>query len=103
MNVINCYGERESHNSKDSIKENWLKVVSEIKRMERLNEGIILASDLNKHVGDIIKGNKDKVTPGGKMIRDLIDNDKYVLLNASKNVVEGPFTRYETTNPDDEN
>ena len=61
---------------------------------------IVLIGDLNRHVGDIIEGNdKDRVSFGGQLVRDFIDTGKYILVNASKKVIGGPFTRYDPSDP----
>ena len=48
---------------------------------------VILIGDMNKKVGDLIPGNKDKVSVGGKLIVDFLKNGKYVLVNGMK---QGP-------------
>ena len=102
INVLNWYGEQETHNSKEYIENKWLSILKEIKRIERLEEGLIIAGDLNKHVGNIVPENKTKVSTGGKLLRDFLENDNYVLLNASKKAKGGPFTRYNPVYPSDE-
>ena len=42
----------------------------------------------------MVEGNHEKVSPGGKLIKELIETGKYVLANASDKTVGGPFTRY---------
>ena len=54
---------------------------------------------MNKHVGDIIEGHRDKVTFGGRLIRKLLETEKYELVNSTKKVVGGPFTRYDPADP----
>jgi hypothetical protein len=52
-------------------------------------------------VGDIIEGNEtDKVTFGGQLIKDLLDTGKYTLVNATNKVVGGPFTRFDPSDPE---
>ena len=55
---------------------------------------------MNKHIGDIVEGNHPKVTNGGKLVRQFLESDKYMLVNASKLSEGGPFTRYD---PSDKN
>ena len=66
INVINVYGSQECRVVKDKISENWDTVVNEIMKIEAKGEHICLIGDLNRHVGRIIPGNRDKVTIGGK-------------------------------------
>ena len=41
LNVINWYGDQESHNSKEQIESNWLNILAEVKRIEKVKEGCI--------------------------------------------------------------
>ena len=59
-----------------------------------MDESALVLGDMNRMVGNIVKGNHGKVSYGGKLIRDLVSSGKYVLLNASDKAVNGPFTRY---------
>ena len=63
---------------------------------------MIWVGDFNWQIGDIVEGNRNKVSHGGSLIRDLIESDKYVLLNASPKVKNGPWTRYDPSSPDDD-
>ena len=83
INIMNIYGETESRSTKLEMKCE-----------------IVVIGDLNKQVGDIIKGNTIKESFGGKLIKDLIDTKKYILVNATSKVVGGPFTRFDPANPD---
>ena len=67
-----------------------------------MGEGSILIGDLNKHIGNIVPDNKDKISPGGKLVRELLKNKNHVLVNASKKAEGGPFTRYDPGKPDDD-
>ena len=60
---------------------------------------MVILGDINKHVGDIIEGNHDKVTFGGRLIKKLLETEKYELVNSTKKVVGGPFTRYDPADP----
>ena len=57
------------------------------------------SGDQNKHVGDIIDGNHEKVTFGGQLIRNMLKSDKFVLVNSTSKVIGGPFTRYDPSDP----
>ena len=43
--------------------------------------------------------NHPKVSHGGDLVRELIDSENYVLVNASNKTDGGPFTRYEPNDP----
>ena len=75
--------------------------MEEIIKIETKGEYAIVLGDFNKHVGDIIEGNSDKVTEGGKLIKDFLKNGEYVLLNSlTDKVIGGPFTRVEPSDPE---
>ena len=58
-----------------------------------------MVGDLIKHCGQLIPNNHKKETHGGKHIKELIADDKYVLVNSTDKVVGGPFTRYSPDDP----
>ena len=75
--------------------------MKEIVKIESKGELIVVNGTMNKHVGDIIEGNEtDKVTFGGQLIKDLLDTGKYTLVNATNKVVGGPFTRFDPSDPE---
>ena len=103
INIINVYGENECRATKNEVEDRWYRVVAELKRVENSGEYAVLMGDMNKHVGDIVRGNHEKVSYGGKLIKELLNTKKYVLLNNSAKVKGGPFTRYNPADPQDEN
>ena len=63
----------------------------------------MILGDLNVHLADKIKGtNKDKLTLGGSILLDFLDNENFQLINATDLVRNGPNTRYDPSAPDDE-
>ena len=99
INVVNIYGEQEGRMDKDDILNCWNRIMADVLRIEAKNELVVICGDLNKHVGDAIEGNHSKITFGGKLIRDMLDTDKYVLVNSTNKVKGGPFTRYDPSDP----
>ena len=99
INCVNIYGEQEGRCSKDDIENRWNRILNEIIKIEAKDEFVLLLGDLNKHVGDCIEGNHDKVTFGGQLIRNMLSTEKYILINGSKKAVGGPFTRYDPSDP----
>ena len=93
INVINLYGEQESRTGNDEVEGRWNRIVHEIKTIENRNEELILCGDFNKHLGDIIPGNHQKCSFGGKLVKTFLKSDKYVLVNATEKAEGGPFTR----------
>ena len=101
INVFNIYGEVESRFKNHDIEDKWFRIISEIKKIELLGEHVLLIGDMNKHVGNIVKDNHEKMSHGGKLIRELLNTKKYILVNSTNRVKGGPFTRYSPSNPND--
>ena len=99
MNIINWYGQQEGRSSKAEIEQTWSNINAELAKIELRGEHAILMGDMNRHVGVIIEGNNDKVSAGGKLIIDLINTKKYVLVNSTNKVTGGPFTWYSPGDP----
>ena len=81
INVINVYGSQECRLGNEKISENWNTIVTEIMKIEAKGEHFCLIGDLNRHVGKIIPGNRDKITFGGKKIIEFIQSGKYKMIN----------------------
>ena len=102
INVINYYGKQESRQSKSSIDEDWENILDEIVKIEAKNEHLVLLGDLNRHLGQYIPGNNEKSSYAGKLLIDFLEKGDYVLVNASSKCKNGPFTRYDRTDPKNE-
>ena len=50
-------------------------------------------------MGDVIDNNNQKVSQGGKLIREFLVDGNYILLNGTGKAVDGPFTRIDPANP----
>ena len=95
INIVNIYGSQEGRTEKDEIEKSWLRLMEDIKQIEDRNEDVLIIGDLNRAVGigaHGVRGNKIKISQGGKLIRDLIKTDRYVLINNLDLVVGGPWT-----------
>merc|ERR1712059_163386 len=80
VNVLNIYGEQENRSTTTEVKERWNRI---LKVVEDKYEDIIVIGDLNKHVGSGILGVKENnptVSPGGKLIHDLLEDNIYILV-----------------------
>ena len=102
INIVNVYGETENRTKNSVVEDRWYRIVTELKKIEFKGEFAMLIGDMNKHVGDIIKGNHTKISFGGQLIRELLKTKKYVLLNSTNKVKGGPFTRYNPAAPEDD-
>ena len=103
LNIINVYEKVESRCTKDEIEERWCRLVAEVRKIENRKESFLLIGDMNRHLGDIVRGNHEKISFGGKLIREFLkDTNSYSLLNNSNKVIGGPFTRYDPSKPSDD-
>ena len=75
-----------------------MKIHQQIRKIKAKGESIILLGDMNAHVGDLVQGNKSNISFGGKLIREFLEDDDFVLLNAAKVSTGGPFTRVDPVN-----
>ena len=95
VNVINIYGEQEGRSTKEEIEQSWLRLMCDVKQIENRNEALLIMGDMNRAVGNDewgTKGNKERVSNGGKLIRDLLKTNQYILLNNLNLVEGGPWT-----------
>ena len=102
LNIVNIYGEQESRSSKNEIQERWGRLLNEIKKIEKRNELILIIGDLNKHIGCDsygVKGNHNKISFGGELVRSLIYDGDFICLNNSSVAIGGPFTRFDPSFP----
>ena len=102
INIIVVYGEQETRSKAEDVERRWEEIIEEVRKIEARDEGFLLLGDFNKAVGDIIPNNNDKITFGGRLIRNFLESDKYILVNSSNKTKDGPFTRYEPNAPDDD-
>ena len=79
----------------DEIEKSWLRLMKDVKDIENRNEAILIIGDLNRAIGNDelgVKGNKSKTSFGGRLIRDLIKNHQYVVINNLDVAEGGPWT-----------
>ena len=95
VNIVNIYGGIEDRMDEEEIVGNWERLKRDLKDIESRNESTILIGDLNRAIGADqlgVKGNKPKISKGGKLVRELLEEGEYVLLNNSVKAVGGPWT-----------
>ena len=102
VNIIVVYGEQESRTKAEEVERKWDEVMEEVKKIEAREEACIVLGDFNKAVGNIIPGNNEKVSFGGNLIRKFIESEKYILVNSSNKTMNGPYTRFDPSAPDDD-
>ena len=95
---MNIYGEQESRCSKVEVAERWERILAEIMKITRRNELLLIIGDINKHIGNDelgVTGNHQKISPGGKLIRELLSSEAFICMNNSSKAIGGPFTRFD--------
>ena len=95
INILNVYGGQESRMSKQDILENWVRVKADITDIMKRGEGLILLGDLNRAVGCNnlgVRGNHEAASYGRTLVRELLTDKEYILINNSDLVEGGPFT-----------
>ena len=95
INIVNIYGQQESRTVDSEIEKAWLRLMKHINEIEMRNEAVIIIGDMNRAIGTGqygIKGNKSTVSFGGNLIRNILKDGKYVLLNNLDIVKGGPWT-----------
>ena len=76
--------------------------MGEIARIKSKSEELCIAGDLNAHVGTVVHGNHEKVSTRGKLILELLETGDFTLVNSLDVVVNGPFTRYDVKDSNNE-
>ena len=97
LSVINCYGEQRK-TTKQEVEAKWIRLRKEMEAIRTRNDFCLVSADLNKLVGCDelgVPGNHPEVSPGGKLLRELLASRNWFLVNAlGEEMVEGgPFTR----------
>ena len=95
VNIINYYGSQESRTAKDDILQSWYRLTKHMREIQIRGEACLLIGDLNRAVGAGkwgVKGNKEHVSYGGQLVRDLPETEDYTLLNSLDMVEGGPWT-----------
>ena len=93
VNLVNIYGSQECRTSNDDILDGWSRLVKDIEEITSRGEAFLIMGDLNRAVGSDelgAHGNHDRVSYGGKLVRELVKEKNCVILN---NMAEGgPWT-----------
>ena len=89
----------ECRTTKHNIEEFWNTVFMEVGQIKDKQEEYLIVGDLNLHVGNIVPNNKEKINIGGKLLREFIEDEGCILINATSKTRGGPFTRYDLTDP----
>ena len=95
INIMNVYGGQESRMSKQEVQDNWIRLKAAIREIKDRGEGLVLIGDFNWAVGSGqfgVRGNHNNISYRGEMIRELLMENEYYLINNSDLTEGGPFT-----------
>ena len=89
VNIVNIYGQQECRTPNDQIYESWLRLCKDLNEIEMRGEAVLIMGDLNRAMGGDdqgVLGNHDRVSYGGQLLRDMVKERNYTILN---NLAEG--------------
>ncbi len=86
------YNPQESRTSKEQLTSIYARIEQQIQRAHAQQQKIIIMGDLNCKVGDMIKGNKQDVTVGGKLLKKILNRNKLIMANNIQ-MCKGLWTR----------
>ena len=101
--IANVYGGQESRMEKQEVLESWGRLKKELDEIKERDESCILLGDLNRAIGageKGVPGNNEKVSFGGELVRELLEDKEYILLNSSHLAEGGPWTWVSRANSD---
>ena len=72
IRICIVYNPQENKTTKDELEEVYGKIESEIKNARKMEQHIIVMGDMNCKIGDLIDGNKEEISKGGKIMIKVI-------------------------------
>ncbi len=88
------YAPQENKTPVKKLKVMYRNLQDQIRKAKKENQEVLLMGDFNCKVGDVIPGNTEEVTKGGKMLMKMVDKLDLQLINAQEEC-EGIWTRVE--------
>ena len=88
------YAPQETRTQKVKLKEMYKRIEKEVQKARENEQQIIVMGDMNCKVGDMIDGNNNEVTKGGRVLKELIEREGVDIVNRS-NKCKGKWTRCE--------
>ena len=95
LNIVNIYGGQESRMEKQEILESWGRLKKDLDEIKARNESCLLTGDFNRAIGADefgVKNNNPRISYGGQLVRELLEEGEYILANNSDLAVDGPWT-----------
>ena len=99
LNIINIYGQQEGKDGqvgKDRVLESWGNLKKELCLIELRGEAVLICGDWNRAIGADehgVRGNKERISDGGRLVRELVKEGEYFILNNLEMAAGGPWTR----------
>ena len=95
LNIVNVYGGQESRMSRQEVLESWGRLKVDLDTIKARNENCLIIGDCNRAIGAGnlgIPGNHPRVSFGGTLVRELLEDQEYTLVNGLDLVQGGPWT-----------
>ncbi len=92
LRVFTAHLKQLSVNTRSVIQDQFEEIRCQFREANSCQEAMLLAFDANVHLGDAIRGCVDKQDWGGKILRDLIQEEDLILVN-NQNICFGVVTR----------
>ena len=77
------------------VLESWGRIKREIVNIQERHESCVIIGDFNCAIGAGkfgVEGNKPKISPGGRLMRELFEDGEYLLANNLEKATGGPWT-----------
>jgi exonuclease III len=82
------YAPQESRTSKDDLKKMYEKISEQILKAKEKQQTVLVIGDFNCKIGDAIKGNKQEVTKGGKLLLQMAKTNKLESIRKVQRIVD---------------
>ena len=82
------YNPQENKTTKDELEEVYGRIESEIKKSRKMEQHIIVMGDMNCKICDLIDGNKEEISKGGKIMIKMIKENNMIILMSGGNTVD---------------
>ena len=100
LNIFIYYGKQESRTTKEEAINEFTQLEAIMKKFTSKKSQILLIGDFNAKIGDSqngIKGGDKSITRNGKLLIDLVNNCKLIIVNKT-DLCKGKWTRINTKN-----
>ena len=95
LNIVNIYGGQECRMGKQEVLESWGRLKVDLDLIKERDENCLLIGDVNRAIGSGkfgIPNNHPRISYGGRLVRELLEEQEYTLVNGLDLVEGGPWT-----------